>query len=202
MGTWLGVIANTRGIPEFWGAAAAHNVQRTPGRPATPRGDHVYIGGEWGGDFEAPARLARSISRELGSDTLAFTAQTGADVHTIASYRLGERVGALAYSRDGGGWLEVTGEPQAWESAYLFAGPVADDDGDWPDMLHDDISDEDIARYSRALAANDPRAVIDLLHPSAMAPLLRVFGCLGLDPERPDGRWHKPSIWRRMFGRA
>ena len=58
------------------------------------------------------------------------------------------------------------GETQRWETAYFFDDVSTSEQSDgWPDMLRDEISEEDIARYETAKRAGDPSTVIDLMHP-------------------------------------
>ncbi len=52
----------------------------------------------------------------------------------------------------GSGWLEQSGDAQPWESAFFF--------GD-SDMISDELSDADLARYDRAKETGDAAAVMD-----------------------------------------
>jgi hypothetical protein len=112
---------------------------------------------------------------------------------------LGECVRRLAYDRDQEGWLELEGAPQPWEPAYFFGGSASPDQEHCPDMLDDELPDDDLARYEHARRTGDPTSVMDLLHPSSMSPMLRVCTFFGIDPDRPSGRWKKPSFWSRLF---
>ena len=70
----------------------------------------------------------------------------------------------------------------------------------WPDMLADDISDDDISRYEHAKRAGDPTSVMALLRPSSMSPMLRVCEFFEINPDKPSGTWRKPPFWSRLFG--
>lgn len=196
MGTWVAAIVKTRERSDFWDVASTLGIEQV--EPSTPA--HALINCF---DFQASVRLAEKLSRELSTTSLGFVAQTSADVHELQVFEDGRCIRQLCYSRDGGGWLEIHGTPQAWERVYFFDDNSSTTaDGRWPDMLHDELSDEDIVRYEKARLAGDPSKVMDLLHPSSMSPMLRVCASFGIKPERSSGRWRKPSLWSRIVGRT
>ncbi|MBI5478576.1 MAG: hypothetical protein HY906_06975 [Deltaproteobacteria bacterium] len=201
MSTWVAAVVETAGRADFWEIARNHGVQATIAD--VPK--YALIECDAGFDFQASVRLAEALSRDLGTTSLGFVVQTNADVHELHAFSSGPAVRRLAYSRDSGGWLQVEGTAQPWERAYFFdeAGSTkTDDSGRWPDMLWDDLSDEDLARYEAAKAAGDPATVMDWMHPSSTAPMHRVCGFLGIHADRPAGSWRKPSLWSRVFGRG
>jgi len=197
MSTWLATIIDTGGRADFWEVARAHHV--------SPLGDGIppqaLIDGGSGFDVESSMRLAQALSAALGTHAAGLFLQTGADVYGVRAFEHGQLVRRLDYSRDGGGWLRVEGTPQRWESSLLFDGPLSlGADLSWPDTLDDDLGDADLARYEAARSAGDPGAVLDLVHPSG-GGIHRVARALGVDPDRPAGRYRRPSLWARMLGR-
>ena len=205
MSTWTGVIVETLGRADFWDVAARHGVEAVDASRAVA--SRVLL--DCGGDYEPPFVLAEALSRELGSSCIAFAIQTSADVHVAHEYRRGERVRALEYNRDEGGWTLVEGDPQPWERAYFFDDvPTSGaDDGAWPDMLFDEMPDADIARFDAARTKGDASGILDLLHPSSTMPMARVCEHFGIPVDPPGGRWKKPlaaekgSFWKRLLGR-
>jgi hypothetical protein len=200
MATWLGVIAETGGRADFWQVAKKLGV--VPVVAEAPR--YALIECE-PGSWEAPASLAEELSRQLGTTCIGFTVQTTADVHELHAFRSGTSIRSLTYSRDGGGWQKVTGTPQAWERAYFFddEGSTRPDDGrPWPDMLSDELSDEDVARYEAAKKSGDASGVLDLLEPSSTSSMQRVCVAFSIQGDAPAGRWKKPSLFGRLFGRS
>ncbi len=197
MGSWVAAIVETGGRADFWDVARRQDVKPVDeGVPA-----HVLIECELGWDFTASLRLAETLSRALATSAIGFYGQSSADCYEICGYSSGERVRRLAYSRDEGGWLHVEGTPQPWERAFFFDGKFATSSvaEHWPDMLDDELSDQDIRRYESARRAGDASAILDLLHPSSLAPLHRVCAHFGLRAEAPTARWKKRSWWARLF---
>jgi len=198
MSTWVGTIVATDGISEFWKKFAEHGVQQIAfGVPP-----FVLIDCNIGFDFQASVRLAEALSRDLSTMAIGFVVQTNADVHELHTYRRGNCVRRLVYSRDEGGWIVAEGEPQSWEHAYFFGGVSTGEGSTWPDLLDDDLSEDDLKRFEAAKTASDPMPVLSLFHPSSTAPMLRVCGALGIEGDKPAAKWKKPSFWRRLFGRA
>jgi hypothetical protein len=193
MGTWIAILAETRERLDFWDIARVHGVQ--PLAPEIPA--YALLACDVGFAHHAPLPLAEVLSRELAAACIYFAVQTNADVHEVHAFRGGALLRRLVYARDGGGWLQNEGALQPWERAYFFddapTAPTAGD-GRWPDMLYDELSSQDIARYETARRAGDSSAVMDLMHPSSMRPMRRVCSYLGVDPERPAGRWKKPAV--------
>ena len=156
---------------------------------------------EVGFDFRALNQLAEALSRDLATTAIGFVAQTTSDVHEMQTFMNGTCVRRLGYSRDECGWIVVGGESQSWENSYFFdEGSTANGDT-WPDMLSDELSNDDIKRYEAAKRAGDASQVLSLLHPSSTAPMMRVCNSLGIMADAPAGRWKKRSFWARMFGR-
>lgn len=192
MGTWVGAIIETAGRADFWDIARRHGVEATT-RDVPAR---VLVNCDIGFDFEASVRLAEAMSKSVGAGAIGFVVQTAADVHELHAFVAGTAVRRLGYSRDEGGWLVVEGAPQPWERAYFF-------DPEDVEAVCEDLSDEDRARYEAASRAGDGTSVLDLIHPSSMAPMRRACTALGVRPDRPDGRWRKRggSLLSRLFGR-
>jgi hypothetical protein len=192
MATWIGCIVETKGRPDFWDAARRRGVR--PSTDAVPA--YVLIDCDCGLDFLASIRLAGELSAELSTMSIGFVAQTNTDVHVMRTFVNGAAIRRVEYNREGGGWGVLEGEPLPWEKAYFF-----DEDGanKWPDMLDDEISQEDRARYEEAKRVGDVSAIMDLLHPSSTAPMWRVCEVFGIEEgERPAGIWKKPSVWSRL----
>lgn len=201
MSTWVGAIIETQGRRDFWDLARKQGVE--PLSTEVPA--RVLIDFEFsltGGPEAAAVRTAQALSGELSSRCLAFAAQTCADVHELHAFERGACVRRLVYSRDEGGWLRAEGEVQPWERAYFFdEASTSADRETWPDMLRDEMSDEDVARYEAARRAGDASAVLDLLHPSSTRPLWRLCDSLGVPPDAPMGRWKRPGLWARLLRR-
>ncbi len=210
MSSWVAVLVETRGRADFWEIAKRHDVEaadlaKRPGAAIDRDGGSgaspvvlLDCGHAYGVSF----RLAESLSRDLATTALGFAAQTTADVHEARVFREGTLVRGLAYNRDAGGWKEVVGAVQPWERAYFFDEKSSTaDDTRWPEMLYDELSEADIARYERAMAAGDPTPVLDLLHPSSLRPMRRVCRFYQIDPDRPAGHWRRPSLWSRLLRR-
>lgn len=198
MSTWLGTIVATNGIPEFWQVSAKHGVQQTSEGVAP----FALIECEVGFDFQASIRLAEALSRDLATMAIGFVVQTTSDVHEVHSFVNGTCVRRLAYSRDEGGWIGVEGEPQFWECRYFFDESSTTDGDTWPDMLFDELSDDETMRYEAAKRAGDAMSVLPLLHPSSTAPMLRLCDSLGISGDQPAGRWKQRSFLARLFGRG
>jgi hypothetical protein len=129
-----------------------------------------------------------------------FLIQTTAEVHEILVFCGGKEIRTLVYNRDDGGWQKVEGEPQPWEADYFFDGRSTREGSDsWPDLLMDEISSEDMARYEKAARLKDAGKIMDLLHPSSSWPMNRVCQALGAKGDEPAGRWRRKSFWRRIF---
>ena len=196
MATWLGSIVETQGRLDFWDVARKHGVRSSAA--AVPA--HALIDCDSGSNFLSSVRLAAALSRELSVMAIGFVVQTTSDVHLVHAYVDGEVVRRLEYSRDDRGWGLVEGPPQAWEQAYFFDGE-ATADGQWPDLLDDELSDADLARYEEAKRAGDTSPVIALLRPSSTAPMWRVCESFGIvRGSEPAGVWKKPSLLSRLFG--
>lgn len=194
MGTWVAAIVDTRGRSDFWEVVRAHHV--VPSVDTVPA--RALIDCEI--DFEASTRLAKALSAELETFAVGLVMQTTADVHAVRAFECGTLVRRIDYSRDEGGWLDVTGTPQPWESALFFDGPADLAAGTrWPDTLDDDVDDADIARYEAARTLDDASTVMDLVHASGRG-IHRVASALGVDPRTPVGRHRRPRWWQRVFG--
>jgi hypothetical protein len=143
----------------------------------------------------------RQLSRRLSTMALGFVVQTNVDRHSMYAYSSGECVRRLDYLREGDGWITVEGTQQPWEHAYFFEDGDEGDEGFWPLMLDDDISDEDRARYEEARRAGDPSSVLALLRPSSTDAMWRVCESLGIAKRQAaSGTWKKPSFLSRLFG--
>lgn len=197
MGCWTAVIVATQGRKGFWKVAQAEGVE--PTSSAVPQ--LVLVDVDAGSDFEAPIRLAETLSTVLRTATIGFSAQTASDSYEIRAFDHGDCMRHLAYSRDDEGWLTAAGVPQPWEPAFFFDGPAAGAKGTWPDTLDEELSDAAIARYEAARLAGDPSQVMDLLSPRSTAPLRRLCAFYGVDPDAPAARWAKPSFFTKLFGR-
>jgi hypothetical protein len=193
--SWVATIVDTRGRSDFWDVVRRYNVFASA--DAVP----VRALIECEGDFEASTRLAEALSADLETSAVGLFMQTGADAHGVRAFEGGKLVRHIDYSRDSGGWLDVSGTPQPWESAFFFDGPAdLAPETPWPDTIHDDLSDADIARYEAARAMGDASSVMDLVHASG-GSIHRVAAWLGVDPRKPDGRNRTSRWWQRIFGR-
>ena len=130
----------------------------------------------------------RATFLELSTMSIGFVAQTNTDVHVMRTFVNGTAIRRVEYNREGGGWGILDGEPQPWERAYFFDEERSAGGNNWPDMLDDEISDEDRARYEEAKRAGDPSAIIGLLHPYSLAPMWRVCEAFGIRRRRPTRR--------------
>jgi hypothetical protein len=196
MGTWVATIVQTTARTDFWELVRGNRVE-----PITSRVPAFALI-DCGAQFGASYRLAETLSRDLMVMTIGFVAQTNADVHELRAFERGTLIRRLAYLRHEGGWVSSEGAKQPWESAYFFDGKVLGGapDGAWPDMLDDELSDDDLARYNDARDAGDASSILELLHPSSMAPLRRLCSHFQIEPDRPAGRLMPRSFWSRMFG--
>lgn len=197
MSTWVGTIVATNGTSEFWKVAAKHGIRQI-GEGVPP---FALIDCEIGFDFEGSFRLAELLSRDLSTTAIGFVVQTTSDVHEMHTYVNGKCVRRLRYNRDEDGWIIVEGEPQPWERAYFFDDGSTAEGDTWPDMLSDELSESDIERYNEAKRNGDAISVLQLLHPSSTAPMMRVCNSMGIRADAPAGRWKKRSFWSRLFGR-
>ena len=201
MSTWVGTIVETAGRADFWDLARKHGIDGTT--KEIPK--YVLVECDVGGDVHASVRLAEALSRDVGATAIGFVVQTTADVHEIHAFSKGAAIRRLAYSRDNDGWVQVEGTPQPWERAYFFddAASTASDDADrWPDMLWDELSEEDVARYEAARRQGDASSVMDLMHPSSTLPMIRVCESFDVQVDPPLGRWKQRSLLSRLFGRG
>ncbi|CAN5728336.1 hypothetical protein BH11MYX2_BH11MYX2_34820 [soil metagenome] len=195
MGSWVATIVDTAGRADFWDLARAHGI--TPTSPAVP--PRVLVDCDI--DFEASTRLAQTLSAQLQAFAVGLIMQTTSDVHGIRAFDRGTLLRRIDYSRDEGGWLDLVGPAQPWESALFFDGPAdLSPTTPWPDTLDDDISDEDIARYEAARTLGDASTVMDLVHASGSG-IHRVATALGVTPTLPHAHRRKPSFFKRVFGR-
>lgn len=193
MSSWVAAIVDTRERADFWDVARSHHV--VPTVTAVPA--RALIECEL--DFEASTRLAKALSAKLDTSAVGLFMQTGADGYGVCAFERGKLVRRIDYSRDVGGWLEVSGTPQSWESAFFFDGPVdLDSEKPWPDTIYD-LDDTDIARYESARAIGDASNVMDLVHPCS-GSIYRVAAALGVDPNQPVGRYRRRRWWQRVFG--
>jgi hypothetical protein len=198
LATWVGTIVETKGRPDFWERARVQGVHAN----VTDVPAHALVECEIRFDVSVSIRLAEAISRDISVECLAFVLQTTGGVQQFHAFREGKCVRRLGYSRDEGGWLENDGPPAAWEPSYFFGGGAADATSDqWPDMLDDELSAEQIARYEAARQAGDARPVLDLLNPSSTEGMIRVCKFFGCRPDHPAGSWRKPSLLSRILGR-
>jgi hypothetical protein len=199
MGTMLAVLIETGSRPSFWADMAARNVHAAASD--VPRTVLVDCRS---GDFVTPQRLAEEWSRALSSKTIALVAQTTASVMAVHAFDNGNAIRRIEY-QDDAGWTRMEGAAQPWEPALFFddttEAACRADDGSWPSVISDEITDEDLARYWSAKAKGDAIAVLDLLTPDHLGPLYRLCAFHGLDAATPSASWKKPSLLSRMFGR-
>lgn len=207
MATTIGAIIETKGAPNFWALAAAHGVHPTPGGPTPPAVPPRLL-------VEcAPALgalglpdFAQPLSAALGGEVVAVALQTTGCTAAFVTYQNGVQLRRLEYVADSGGWVTIEGAPQAWEPATFFDPAATTDprqaEAPWPDLLRDELSDDDLARYEAARAAGDPSAVLDLLHADAIGPVLRLCAHYGVDPRAPGARWATKRPWRWMAAAA
>jgi hypothetical protein len=193
--TWIAAIVASGGRPDFWDVLQTHGVH--PVQPTVP--EHALIDCGAASQFRASIDLAAALSRELRTDSIGFFAQTSADVYEIEAFEDGRRVRRLAYSRDYGGWLEVLGAPQKWEPAFFFGDRAETPHVEHPEMLSEEVSEDDVVRYEQARRTGDPGPVIDLLHPSSLAPLYRLCRHFDTDPRHAVATWRRASLWSRVL---
>ena len=197
MGTWTAVIVDTQRRADFWKAVHAEGVE--PVRTDVPSLALVEV--SCGADFDATFRLAESLSTMLGTAAIGFVAQSASDAYELRAYDRGSLARRLAYSRDDGGWIANEGIVQPWEPDFFFDGHAAAPQGEgFPDLIDDDLSDADLARYEEARRAREPARVMDLLNPRSLAPFHRLCAFYRIAPDAPAATWTKPSIWSRLFG--
>lgn len=196
MGTWVSALVETGGRSDFWELARGEGVSSD--LVEVPRFARID-----GSDVAATFALAEALSKKLGTSAVAFCAQSSADVYELRGYQAGECVRKLAYSRDDGGWLTLEGTQQPWEAAFFFDDAAANPEDDWPDLLSDEASDEELARYRAAREARDASEVMDLLGPHSLAPLHRLAAHLGVDGSAPPhgALRGKGSLLKKLFGR-
>lgn len=103
MGTWVGLIVETKGRTDFWDVARNLGVEAV--RTEVPEQALIVVVN----DFTAQDPLAEAFSRELSTRAISFLAQTAADAHAIQVYANGLLCRKLTYSADFGGWLHVEG---------------------------------------------------------------------------------------------
>jgi len=192
--TWVAIIAETGGRSDFWTVAARHGIRATTSAVAP----HVLI--DCGTAFAKVRSLAQALSLDLDGPCLGFVAQTSADEHCLWAFRRGVALRELEYSRDGGGWQTWRGDVQPWEPAYFFGGGGSFSDGeDWPEMLFDELSDEDMRRYGQAKLAGDATAIRDLLHLSSTVALARVCSSFGIAADAPAATWKPKGLLARLL---
>jgi hypothetical protein len=196
MSTWVAAIVETRGRPDFWDVARGIGVESTK-KDVPP---YVVISCDASFDMTAVFTLSKDLSAALATTVIGFVIQTGVDTHFTHVYRDGVLIRRLEYEREGDHWIAVEGTAQPWEPAYFFGKELGEED--WPDMLWDEISDADLARYQKARTAGAIGDAIDLIHPSSTAPMHRVCERLGIPGGTASGTWSPPrkSLWSRFFG--
>jgi hypothetical protein len=192
MSTWAGAIVETRGRADFAVIAAKYRIAVTSA--VSP---WILVEGEITFANLCPPIFAEALSRELESTVIAFFVQTTASVEEIEQWENGKLVRKLQYSHDGGGWITHAGAPQAWEPKYFFADEEGTaDDAEWPSNLGDEVSDEQVARYDRARAANDAMSILDLLSGGSARGMYRVCEQFGVNPEAAGARYTPPTHWK------
>jgi hypothetical protein len=195
VGSWVATIVDTQNRADFWDVARAHGI--TPSTTTVP--PRALIDCDI--DFDASTRLAQTLSAQLQTFAVGLIMQTSSDVHGVRAFDRGTLVRRIDYSRDEGGWRDLVGAPQLWESPLFFDGPLElSGNARWPDVLDDDVTDDDIARYNAALALRDASTVMDLVHATGSG-IHRVATALGVTPTEPHARWHRPGFFKRVFGR-
>ncbi len=192
MSTWAGAIVDTRGSSEFATVAAKYRIVVT--REVTP-----WVLVECDTNFASlcPPVFAEALSRELQTTVIAFFLQTAASVEDVEHWEHGKLLRKLQYSQDGGGWITHSGSAQAWEPQYFFADDEgAAGDANWPSNLDEGATDEEIARYGHARAANDATAILDLLSGGSARGIHRLCKQFGVSPDAAGGRYTPPTNWR------
>jgi hypothetical protein len=205
MGTFLGIIVETGERADFWSIAQGHRIEPLAalGEIVSP---HVLVSCWDAGwpDWKAMPTVARELSRSLDGACLALGAQTSASVLDVHAFDRGIATRVLQHG-DSAGWARVEGTAQPWEPALLF--DEVEDFGleagrDWPHVLYDEISADDVERYRSARRDGDPGRVLDLLVPDHLNPIDRVCRYFGVDWQQPMGRWRpKSSLLSRWLRR-
>ncbi|MEO8798342.1 MAG: hypothetical protein ABI551_10685 [Polyangiaceae bacterium] len=196
MGSWVGMLVKMGA--EAWPILGKHGVEATSSRVVP----WIYV--DCAGAFGEIEAFGETLSRALGSECIAFSAQSSADAYGVWHFDRGERLRVLTYSGDHGGWSKNEGAQQSWEAAFFFdpRGSTADDVACWPAMLGDELSPEDVARYEAAKTKGDPRPVMDLLHPSSLRDVERLCAFYDCDARKIDGTWRpvKKGFFASLFG--
>ncbi len=200
MATWVGAIIDGARPAELRAAALRHHIVVDAGDAPC-----LLVQAELRLGSLGPPPFAKAISEELGCTVLAFALQTTASVEDIEHWQSGRLVRKLLYSGDEDGWIAQEGQAQAWESSYFFADDEGTDEGSnegagegksWPHNLADEISDEDIARYTRAREARDASSIMDLLSGGSPWAIERLCRYFGVDPKRPGAVYQPPTNWK------
>jgi hypothetical protein len=192
MSTWAGAIVETHDRADFAAVAAKYRIAISG--DVTP---WILVEGETNFASLCPPAFAEALSRELQCTVIAFFLQSTASVEEVEHWDNGKLLRKLQYSHDGGGWLTHSGTPQAWEPKYFFA----DDEGTregatWPSNLGDEVTDEEIARYERARAANDATAILDLLSGGSARGIHRLCKHFGVRPDAAGARYTPATSWK------
>jgi len=191
--SWIAAIVDTGGRADFWTVVRRHHVfaaiDTVPAR--------ALIGFSDLRDFEASTRLAQELSTAVSTTAIGLFMQTVSDVYGLRVFTCGQLVRRIDYSRDEGGWVEVSGTPQSWEPVLFFDGPASPDATRWPDTIYDDLDDADLTRYEAARQMGDAAPVMDLVHATG-GGIHRVVKALGVTPDKDDAQYHRPRWWRRF----
>ncbi|OIP32214.1 MAG: hypothetical protein AUK47_20940 [Deltaproteobacteria bacterium CG2_30_63_29] len=181
MGTWAGAIVETRQHPDVGAVLAKHGI--TVIGEVTP---WVLVQVDVGfGSLTVPA-FVEPLSRELRARVIGFFIQSTASVEELEHWDSGERLRKLEFFAEEGGW-RTEGDAQEWETAYFFAEGEALEPDAWPHNLRDELTDEELARYQTARAANDATAILDLLSGGSVWSVRQLCRRFEVDPAKPGG---------------
>jgi len=196
MATWSGIVLETGGRSDFWAVARPHRIE---GRTADVSKSILLV--DPSADLKSLFRIARSLSEELCSAAPVLAGQSTVDYLHVQALERGQVRRCLEFSAEEGGWVRNHGIAQPWEEALFFGGwevgALDELQASWPDMLFDQLSEQDMARCRLARAERDPSKIMDLLHPSSLLPLFRVVRGMGHGPDHPEGTIRGP--WWKLW---
>jgi hypothetical protein len=194
MVTWAGALVETRGRADLAAVAAKHRIELIDVDVSAP---WLLIHCNVNFAHLNPPQFAEALSRELHTTVIGFFLQSSASVEEIQHWEEGRLVRKLEYTADAGGWIINLGSAQGWEPSYFFPENAGVEEGqDWPLNLHDELTDEDLARYRRARDQKDASAIMDLLSAGSPWSILRLFDHFGVDPKKPGARFTPPANWK------
>lgn len=125
MATWVAAIVDTAGKTDLWHRLAAHRIFGTEAPTPIPERLLIDCDAYFSGSLP---NFAETLSRELGTEVIAFGLQTVVDWLELRVYRNGEQVRSIHYCPEDeqhndhlpDGWLCDEGASQEWEQQFFF----------------------------------------------------------------------------------